>query len=176
MNKLPLGFTLIELIVVIAIVSILGAFTPSLYESYNNAKLSTTYRKLYQLSQYTRTLAIEENKIISLCGSNDGFTCTRRWRSSNALIFHDQNKNRNFDSDEHLYKTFSLNNKNIDWRGSNRDIMRYHPKGYLMDWGSFVICPNKANSDSIRLVLNRLGRGYQSDISAAEITRRSLCL
>lgn len=176
MNNSAPGFTLVELLAVIAILSILAAFTPSLYDSYSNAKLSTTYRKLYQLSQYTRTLAIEENRIISLCGSDDGFTCTRRWRSANALIFHDQNNNRDFDNDEHLYRTISFNNKNIDWRGSNRDIMRYHPKGYLMDWGSFIICPNKVNSDSIRLVLNRLGRGYQSDISAAEIARRSLCL
>lgn len=171
----PFGFTLIELLTVIAILSILGAFTPKLFPLLQSSKNDAALRKLYQLSQYTRQKAITRGKTIILCGSHNSQTCSKDWNQANVLIFEDTNKNYQLDNNETLFIKENFKGQKISWRGSNRAYMRYHPEGYLLEWGSYTICPNDEDLWVEKLILNRSGRAYKKKIPINEHKKTSAC-
>ena len=173
--KKAMGLSLIELLVVLSILGILVSAIPSFSGTIERTRQETTFKTLYQLSQYVRALAIDNNKVITLCGSIDNSNCTKNWKNATALIFDDKNRNKKCDKNDILYRSMTLANKTIAWRGSNRAYMRYHPQGYLMDWGSYTICPQIKGGDAIKLILNRMGRGYKDTISANDINLKNLC-
>ena len=172
MKYFKLGFTLVELLVVVSILLILGLNIPNISNTIEKNRLETALRQLNHLVQFTKISAIKNKKIITLCGSIDGKACIKDWHHAAILIFDDKNKNHQRDSDEQLYKNVSLDhNIIIEWRGSNRPYMRYDPRGFLLDWGRYTFC-SKNKERSLQLVLNRAGRSYRSTINATELKKK----
>ena len=94
MNKNNHGFTLIELIVTLAVVSILLLTgIPALNQMTNNNRLVTQINNIAGGLALARSESIKRGRSITLCGSTDGATCdTSNWESG-WIIFSDANNN-----------------------------------------------------------------------------------
>lgn len=169
------GFTLIELLIALTISLLLGLLSFQSFSYLETTRQQTELRRLYQLSQLARSTAVNEQKVITLCGAGKDLVCTKDWQGTSILVFHDQNKNRQLDSNEQLLKKIATGNALIHWRGSNRRFMRYHPEGYLMDWGRFTYCPRDKKTKPRQLVFNRRGRGYFTEASQGYLQEKKLC-
>jgi len=169
------GFTLIELLMAIAISIILGLLSLRSFDYLDKTRQDTELRRLYQLAQLARSTAINQQKVITLCGTVDGYECTKDWQGAEVLIFHDQNKNRRLDDEEYLLKKMATGDAVVHWRGSNRRFMRFHPEGYLMDWGRFTYCPKHKKEKPRQLVFNRRGRGYFTEAARGYLDNKGIC-
>lgn len=168
------GLSLLELLIVITISCTLITLAVSAPSSIERNRIHSSMKSLSRLAQYARLISIDQNIIITLCGTDTDKRCIKNWNNTSTLVFYDKNNNKAYDKGEPLYREQKLNN-NISWKGSNRNYMRFHPEGYLMDWGSYNICPKKTNQDSLKLVFNRLGRAYSKPITFTDITNQQLC-
>lgn len=176
MNNSNSGFTLVELLIVISILIILGASVPNFHTIIINHKNNITLDNIYRLSQYARSIAVKESRIITLCGSKDGIHCVKNWQKANILIFDDSNNNKKVDPLETIFKKVPVSSTRVQWRGSNRNYMRFHPKGYSIEWGRYSICPQTSKSSAVKqLVFNRMGRGYQQTVELSEKKLLKLC-
>lgn len=176
MNTSSSGFTLVELIVVISILMILGLSVPNFRLLVGNYKSEATLANLYNLSQYAHSLAITEQKIVTVCGSQDGVHCIKNWQEANIIVFSDENNNKEIDSLDIIFKTVPVSSAQVQWRGSNRNYMRFHPEGYSIEWGRYSICPQTPNNLTVKqLVFNRMGRAYQQSIKLSEKKFIKLC-
>lgn len=173
--KLALGFTLLEVLVTLSIIVLLSALSAPIFSSIEKNRQLSALRRLYQINQYARSLAINRNQVITLCGTTDGAVCTKEWDNASVLVFFDENDNHQLDTDEILYQNQQFSDSLIHWRGSNRDYMRYHPKGYLFDWGRYTYCPNDDSTNAHQLVFNRMGRAYKKTADSAYLSEKSLC-
>jgi type IV fimbrial biogenesis protein FimT len=74
--RAPYGFTLIELMITIAVLSILMAITaPSFNNALLGTKLGAHANDLVSSAIVARSEAIKRNTVVTLCASSDGATC-----------------------------------------------------------------------------------------------------
>ena len=176
MKNTHLGFTLVELMMVISILMTLGLSAPSFHRLITSHKDKTSLDNLYRLSQYAHSLAITEGKTITVCGSKDGINCIKNWKKANVVVFSDSNNNKKIDSSDHIFKSMAVSSTTVRWRGSNRNYMRFHPEGYAIEWGRYSICPHDSNNHTVKqLVFNRMGRAYQKSVALSEKKYQKLC-
>ena len=174
-SKFVLGFTLLEVLVTLSIIILLSALSAPIVSNIEKNRQLAVLRSLYQINQYARSLAINRNQVITLCGTTDGAACTKEWVDASVLVFFDVNDNHVLDIDETLYRNQHFADSLIHWRGSNRNYMRYHPKGYLLDWGRYIYCPNNDSTSAYQLVFNRMGRAYKKIADSSYLSEKSLC-
>lgn len=95
-----LGFTLVELMVTIAIVAILSAIAlPSFSNSIRNNRLATTTNEFIGAVNLARSEAVKSNRGGRICASSDGATCGTDW-AAGWIVFGDANGNGTPQADE----------------------------------------------------------------------------
>jgi len=180
MNKNIQGFTLIELIVTLAVVSILLLTgIPMLNQMTSNNRLVTQINNIAGSLAVARSESIKRGASITLCGSTDGATCNSSSWESGWIIFSDANNNAVFDSaTESMLKIVAPFSGGSTLRLSQSDsasIIRYRSDGSLRDLdadatltdrGTFTLCDNTASTTKAKAInINPLGR-----VSRAEDT------
>lgn len=157
------GFTLIELIATVSILSILSFVgIPSLFSVVENADLKTGTQNLLRGVQLARATAVKENRPITLCGSDDGRTCSRDWRDT-LLIFNDINDDHQASENEIIVQQdLGLKHGQVRTRlGFGLRYMVFNANGSARYLGSLIVCPDRTNDSAIRRVTwNRVGRPY----------------
>ncbi len=154
------GFTLIELLVVLAVLwVILGFALPSFNEMILKARSNAIQNTIYSAYQSARTLAVSGGTNITICGSDDGENCTRRW-SQSIIIFYDENDNRSaeveeikqfipINADQQLHSRMAL----------GRTYTRFTPTGTASFAGSILICPESDSANfNRRVTWSNVGR------------------
>lgn len=173
------GFTMIELLITVAIVAVLMLVVPNFHQLLHNHRQQSSLQSLQQDLQYARALAIHEGKTITLCGAPDGIHCAKQWLPARVIIFSDANNNRLWDKEETLYRDHVIapsDTAYMEWRGSNSPHISYTASGYPLQWGSYTYCPNNGDPRTIKqLILNRMGRSYLHTPSAKTIRDKNLC-
>ena len=169
------GVTLLELLITLSIIFVLTAFAPGFSKLIAKTQQETSLQSLYRISQFARTKAVTQGLVVTLCGSNNGSECTKHWQNSEVLVFHDINNNHEYDDGDTLFQQRNITESNIEWRGSNRNYMRFHPKGYLMDWGRYTFCADNEKIQKKQLVFNRMGRAYINTPTQEELSNSNLC-
>ncbi|MGI9288835.1 MAG: GspH/FimT family pseudopilin [Pseudomonadales bacterium] len=165
--KYALGFTLLELLIVLAITTIVGGIALPSYQSMLESNRSSAH-----IQQFIRTLnlarhtAITKKEITTLCPSNDGEQCGGDWHRG-TILFRDKNNNRKVDSDERLIEVSESYPKGItlNWRASagRNTFIRFSPSGAAREFGTFTYCPRSRDTRHAKmLVLNRQGRVHNA--------------
>ena len=106
MKKCSYGFTLIELIVVVAIAGILGTLAaPSFRNLINSNRLTSAANELLGATMNARSEAIKRSARVVLCKSGDAATCNNglTW-DSGWIAFVDDNNNGTRDGGEELLR------------------------------------------------------------------------
>ena len=180
MNKNNHGFTLIELIVTLAVVSILLLTgIPMLNQMTTSNRLVTQINSIAGSLSVARSESIKRGESITLCGSTDGATCdTSNWESG-WIVFTDADNNAVLNSaTESMLKIVDQFSGGTTLRLSQSDsasIMRYRSDGSLRDQnsdatrtdkGTFTLCDSSASVTKAKAInVNPLGR-----VSRAEDT------
>ena len=180
MNKKNHGFTLIELIVTLAVVSILLLTgIPVLNQMTTSNRLVTQINSIAGSLSVARSESIKRGESITLCGSTDGATCdTSNWESG-WIVFTDADNNAVLNSaTESMLKIVDQFSGGTTLRLSQSDsasIMRYRSDGSLRDQnsdatrtdkGTFTLCDSSASVTKAKAInVNPLGR-----VSRAEDT------
>lgn len=174
MTKNIQGFTLIELIVTLAVVSVLLLTgIPMLNQMITNNRLVTQINNIAGSLSVARSESIKRGESITLCGSTDGATCdTSSWESG-WIVFSDANNNAVLDSaTESMLKIVAPFSGGSTLRLSQSDstsIMRYRSDGSLRDLdssvtginnqGTFTLCDNEASTTKAKAInINPMGR------------------
>lgn len=159
------GMTLIELLIGICILAVVvGTVLPHLGKIIEQHRQRAQVQELYRLLQLARGHAVNSGRTTTLCGSEDGTTCSADWINPTVLIFQDHNRNRRLDDNDTLLRSATLPRSQWHWRGSaSRAYLRFRSDGSAIEWGRFTRCPTDAGQDYLpQLVLNRVGRTYQT--------------
>lgn len=182
MNKKNHGFTLIELIVTLAVVSILLVTgIPMLNQMTASNRLVTQINNIAGSLAVARSESIKRGGSITLCGSTDGGTCdTSNWESG-WIVFSDANNNAVLDSaTEAMLKIVGPFTGGSTLRLSQSDsasIIRYRSDGSLRDQdadasrtdrGTFTLCPSDLSITKAKAInINALGRVSRAEGATA---------
>ena len=156
------GFTLLELIITLAVIAILTATLPSVSASFiSSSKVSNTVNKIAADMSFARTEAISRNKNVELCKTLNGITCSRanQWEKG-WMIFVDENRNRIREANEERLKHQpAIDTVNITYRGTGSShYIRFRSDGATGVNGTFVFCADSIGDNKRALILFRTGR------------------
>lgn len=156
------GFTLIELLISLAIGSIaLTAGISSLQNLVIDQRVSTQAGQLLQSVHNARQQAILKHKPVTLCGSDDGKTCSGNW-STGHLLFIDQNGDRQLDEDDEILNHVSGSHRQdpIHWRSFHTmATLQFLPTGITNHQnGSFTVCGMSDPEHARAVIITKMGR------------------
>ncbi len=162
MNYLYRGLTLIELLTTIAILSLtLTLAMPSLSSFSSKNRISTHLNILARAITLARESAITLNSNVTLCRSNDQFSCQGQW-DDGMILFVDNNSDRTINDDDYYLQKFETfpNGDRIIWRAfGNRQYLQMKPSGFTrFQNGTFTYCPREGLSFARGIILNAAGR------------------
>lgn len=161
------GFTLIELMITLAVGSILlGISIPSFTHAVHKHQSKSAAHHLLSAYQFSRYEAVKRGKTLTVCGTDDGITCSRIWHND-LVVFWDKNSNNTIEPNERI-RRFSFNHHKgfIKTRISLRQTyIHLRPDGSNKQFGSFIYCNPASRATTRQVVFNRIGRPRISKIT-----------
>ena len=152
------GYSLQELLISLGLISVLTATTlPLLRNPGATTEADRFARAVTQALANARGIAVASGERITVCASQDGGTCIRRWSGDvELLVFTDRDRDRALGPADalHLRQELSLQHATALWSGSL--------DGSAVEYGRFTYCPASEEHTAYRqLVINRVGRVYR---------------
>lgn len=157
------GFTLAELIVVIAILAIIATYAMPYFENHRaQQEANQVLKQLPALIQYAKNEAVLRRMNIVICSSDNLTSCKNNEWNKYVIVFVDQNKNRQIDSNDLILNVteFNLKYANLNWKASlNSPVIVFgHQTGLPIGYnGSFYYCATRENLNQ-RILLSKMGQ------------------
>ncbi|OED40588.1 hypothetical protein ACH42_15975 [Endozoicomonas sp. (ex Bugula neritina AB1)] len=145
------GFSLIELLITILISSImLGIFFPSMKSISNEYNFNSLQQHLILDLTYTRSEAINQGGVVTICPSNNNTSCFSRlsdW-SHGWIIFSDIDANGIYDpGSDDILRAYEVQRRvAITWSGNNPISFLGSGLATGISTGSFKICDSDGDS------------------------------
>ena len=163
-TKKSKGLTLIELLIYIAVTSILLMFTISGFQSFISHKESSTYLvKLKSIIYEAKSLAIKHNTTVTLCPSISLEKCdTKNW-SNEILLFIDENGDHQISNSDQLIEILPAVKKGnaLFYNAFGpATYIQFQPNGFLSSVnGTFRYCSMIDDKPDIQgIIISRTGR------------------
>lgn len=161
------GFTLVELMTAIALVSILAAIAIPNYQSFLvDLKIQNQISQLNRLILTARNYAINQQQNVTLCPLSDSNECVEDW-TEELSVFIDMNKNKAFD--KHLNEKVIITKTKLKptdklFYGKGRKSIIFSPSGNLsgLSNGTFRFCLAGYEDKVSGIIIARSGRIYRS--------------
>ena len=155
------GFTLVELLAVLAILAIILASTPALARMIRQAQVQASFHALSSSLALARISAVSRGHPVTLCPSRDGAHCTGGtvW-SGGWIVYRDAGRRSQPASPEDIVETVSAVRGGIIIRTSpGRLRIRYHPSGWASGSNlSLTLCAASGTELAGKVVVNNAGR------------------
>lgn len=158
------GLTLVELLLCLGIVAFLlmELTGPGLARHRERLVIDGLMQDVQHSIAMARLAAVNENRIVTFCRSDDGLHCQGKWHEG-SIVFTDTNGNHVMDGDDRLL--FRLQYHDIPGRLNfhsfgNRQYLQFDGRGVtLFQNGNFTFCPGTGEGTKIRqLILSFSGR------------------
>lgn len=155
------GFTLLELLVVLAVATILATFAiPNFISMIRHDQAVAKVNELHAALNYARDTAIIRNSYVAMCKSADGKRCNHRLDNWNSgwLIFVNLDRDRDVQVDpgEPILSVHEPTNSKTPII-SNRDSFTFRPMSLRSVNGTFLYC-SEDNKYNFALIINVVGR------------------
>lgn len=157
------GFTLLELMVAIAVLGTLMASLPSLSRSLQNVRIRAMQSQLLAALSLARSAAVSRHQRITLCNSQDGRHCesravqgTVRWRG--VLVFVDSDHDRICHGLKQILSWQSLSaHAQMQW--NRGEALSYQPDGSVTGYsnGTFRLSGESAPT-TLDIIVSLQGR------------------
>jgi type IV fimbrial biogenesis protein FimT len=153
------GFTLVELLISLSILMSLSfLLLPSLTGVNARYVVSLKAWEIKRNLEYTRSMAITRNAILTLCTARDNFQCVREG-GSKLLIFDDADHNYRWTPDESLYRDTRFANVRVNFSASGRSPgLRFKNTGHATGSGNFHICMTHGDDFGRQVIFYYSGR------------------
>lgn len=167
--KKKLGFTLLELIITVALVSIVTAIAvPSMKTYGQNNRLTTNINVMIGHLAYARSEAVKRSQQVSICVSNDAATCTggNNWEDG-WIIYIDADGSNTFDASEEVLRAQqALDTSQTLTPTTFVSQVTYDYRGFATSTGSFQLCDNRTGPHGKTISISNTGRVRFQDGSA----------
>jgi type IV fimbrial biogenesis protein FimT len=152
MNKRARGFTLIELMVTITVLSVLLSLAvPSFREIIDSNRITTQTNDFVSTLNYARSEALKRSNPVTVCASTDGLTCAGAtdW-STGWIVFADINANGALDGAEApLQKSLGIP-PGMTLNSAVRTFVRYSSSGVSSGAETFALLKTNCTGDHAR--------------------------
>lgn len=160
MHKNNKGFTLLELLIAMTILAIICSIGfPAYSRLSTRIHAKAAIMRLYRAIQLTRSEAIKNGVIATICPSSDHKHCGGAWQNG-YLIFVDNRASGEVDPEDRLIKYFPASSGKgiITWKSFPKyDYLQMTPQGFTNNQdGTF--CYHAANGYKISLIISKTGR------------------
>lgn len=164
------GFSLVELMVTVALAVIVGMLTvPSFWEMIRNNQIATQTNLLVSSLNYARSEAISRGVPVSVCGSEDGNTCSasNNWNAG-WIVFTDNNQAGAVDgSDVVLRNVSQATSDGIKIGYSNLPYIQFTSSGFMQQsyllnsWFAKAIAENAVGVDAASVSMSAAPQEYR---------------
>lgn len=161
------GFSLLELLFTLALLAIISVYAfPNFQQQIQRHKATAAINQLYGLLIFGRSQAINYNKVVTLCASNDGKQCnkSRDWSEQELLIFIDENSNGQVDETDKVLQqmTNPIPSSKLHYRAfQNKSYLQWLPTGTTnYQSGHLVLCIDDNAKNGHVIIMNFSGRPY----------------
>ncbi len=157
------GLTLVELITTLALAGVLLAVAvPAWSELVDRSQVTTTANQLLTALRYARSAAVNRNRMIGLCPSDDGTHCSGDpfgWQRG-YLVFEDRDGDRKRTDDEPLLRVQDRLPQGMRlYSTAGRPAIRFDPDGAAWSTNTtFSICAGEQQWAYRAVVLLGTGR------------------
>lgn len=147
------GLTLIELIITLVIIMIITVLAvPNIKNFSNKSKTDAIVSQLLQAIHFTRSIAMVNNQMTTLCGSENFKTCSTYWHEGYIVL-----------TPEKIYFTFRhiAHDGFLYWRAfpKGRNDVEFLPDGRLnAENGTFWYCVAKDKNPLFAILISQRGR------------------
>lgn len=157
------GFTLIELMIVIAIIGVLAAMAPSIMEMIRSNRIANQTNQLLAVFQLARSEAIARHAVARVCGSTTANTndfpktCDSASWEAGVIAFVDIDGNGSASSDELLKIIPSLGNGNT-LRGVASGASVSFGRDGISNTATLRLCDDRGAAASRQIAINLAGQ------------------
>lgn len=158
------GFTLLELMASLSLVILLMGFgIPGLSNLLEDTRAKSAMQSAMRTFNLARSTAVERQQIITLCGSNDGETCSRQW-GKYLLVFRDEDDSRTAETEELIVRQELgfADSPFLTRLGWGRSFTQIQRDGSVNLQGSIVYCRSESPYAARRITWNMVGRPYMA--------------
>lgn len=157
------GFTLQELMITLAIGGVLTTGGIGMYGQAQENKMVTSVNAFVTHLSLARSEAVRRGTHIVFCPSANGTDCSApdglNWWHDGAILFSDENANRNRDGDEPLIHHFSASSDTTIKSSPGSSRMVYIGDGMTaVTNATFTFCDNRGTRAARYVIVSRTGR------------------
>ena len=164
------GFTLLELLITVALISILAAFAiPSMRSFSQNDRLTTNINTMIGHLAYARSEAVKRHAQVSICISNDTVGCTGGNWEDGWIVYVDADANGTFDAatlnEDILRVNQALDGNNtLTPTAAYTTQVTYDNRGFVTATGGFLLCDDRTGAFGKTITTSNTGRvRFQDD-------------
>ena len=156
------GFTLIELIIALSIISILTAYGIPNYRTFKqNQTMTQGINRLSSTISFARSQSIINAEHVILCATQSYTACdgNSQWHDG-WMVFADSNRNRSFDaSDRMLLHENNMSNGLLAVASIHRQKIRFDTTGYAPGTNLTIrFCDSRGAEHGKAIIISNVGR------------------
>ncbi len=152
------GFTLLESIIVIVILIVLFSAAIPFFKKNSSYEIRQVTKQLKQHLELAKSVAVNQQAIVTVCGSSDGKTCDNSWSHGYIGFIDKTGKGVREEGDPLIFfQRYEQQIFDVNWKGFlSQDCIQFSPGLTGAQNGTLTL--SNHNGDWQKLIINSVGR------------------